>query len=521
MQDLDSRAGLRRSFLGRGIAASLVAGAALAPQPVRALSLTDIRSVKDYGAVGNGSTDDTAAIQSAMNGNSNGVYFPRGQYRVTSTLTNSGSGLVLFGDGPQASEIRVDFASGDVLRLGDAALTTFNTNVEVRGLSVNSASARSSGAAISLNYILFARVSDCLFINQYDGIVATLCTAAKISDVNMLNSLAANTAEGCGIIINRGTDYFLARCFVKNDNTHGVAGLYVKSTTACWVSDCDFIGYAVGLKIEPDTNTSAPDRFISYLFLSQCAFDSCSDAAILVSGPTSSEVLGIRMTNCWGGSSLYGLKIVNSGATTFDGFEFNGCRFVYNDREGVRLDSGTINRVNLQDCTVAGNSSTGDGTYSGIYVGTGVSGFRCVGGSSGSGLGFSYPSFSMRQKYGIELASGASSDITIVGVDLSGTGNRYGSCSDGSAAAVKNIAANGGFVTCNNGVANFTGGTTTLVVNHGLSGMIPTYVEVTFADNPGGTYWVTNRTTTSFTVNLSAAPSGNTYFFWRAGTYLT
>lgn len=43
--------------------------------------LTDIRSVKDYGAVGDGVTDDGTALQNALNANAGGIlYFPKGKY---------------------------------------------------------------------------------------------------------------------------------------------------------------------------------------------------------------------------------------------------------------------------------------------------------------------------------------------------------------------------------------------------------------------------------------------------------
>jgi polygalacturonase len=51
--------------------------------------LADTKNVKDFGARGNGSTDDTAAIQAAITAahNSGGiVFFPPGNYRVTSTV---------------------------------------------------------------------------------------------------------------------------------------------------------------------------------------------------------------------------------------------------------------------------------------------------------------------------------------------------------------------------------------------------------------------------------------------------
>lgn len=59
--------------------------------------LSDTVSVKDFGAVGDGTTDDTVAIQNAIN-TGLPVYLPAGQYTVSTTITNT-TDLILFGDG--------------------------------------------------------------------------------------------------------------------------------------------------------------------------------------------------------------------------------------------------------------------------------------------------------------------------------------------------------------------------------------------------------------------------------------
>ena len=75
-------------------------------------------SVKDYGAVGDGVTDDTAAIRAALadgrsnataeyNGVPKGLYFPAGTYLVRDTLSWNGCCVVLQGAGPNASVIRL------------------------------------------------------------------------------------------------------------------------------------------------------------------------------------------------------------------------------------------------------------------------------------------------------------------------------------------------------------------------------------------------------------------------------
>lgn len=68
-------------------------------------------NVKDpaYGAKGDGVTDDTAAIQAAINSGLP-VFFPPGQYKITSTLSCP-KGTALYGSGPAAQNTNIATAS--------------------------------------------------------------------------------------------------------------------------------------------------------------------------------------------------------------------------------------------------------------------------------------------------------------------------------------------------------------------------------------------------------------------------
>ena len=62
--------------------------------------MRDVVSVKDFGAVGDGVTDDTAAIQAAMAAaNGKAIYFSTGTYKTTSSTFSSLSNMLIFGDG--------------------------------------------------------------------------------------------------------------------------------------------------------------------------------------------------------------------------------------------------------------------------------------------------------------------------------------------------------------------------------------------------------------------------------------
>ena len=79
----------------------------------------NIINVKDAGATGNGSTDDAAAIQAAINSAPNPavIFFPAGVYRIESML-NLKSGIVLRGEGHKSTRIECLTGSGCIRMRG-------------------------------------------------------------------------------------------------------------------------------------------------------------------------------------------------------------------------------------------------------------------------------------------------------------------------------------------------------------------------------------------------------------------
>ncbi len=64
-----------------------------------------IKNVKDFGATGDGTTDDTAAVQAALNAatHASPVYFPKGVYYIPVPLVVVNGKI--FGDGIGQSSI--------------------------------------------------------------------------------------------------------------------------------------------------------------------------------------------------------------------------------------------------------------------------------------------------------------------------------------------------------------------------------------------------------------------------------
>jgi hypothetical protein len=98
-----------------------------------ASKLQESVSVKDFGAVGDGTTDDTAAIQAAVNAVAtsgiNTILFPQGKYKVTTAITPK-SRMILVGTSTSATDNYDPAGSGSTIVLGD------NSFINWTGVSV-------------------------------------------------------------------------------------------------------------------------------------------------------------------------------------------------------------------------------------------------------------------------------------------------------------------------------------------------------------------------------------------------
>jgi Pectate lyase superfamily protein len=107
-------------------------GLEFAPAPGGSGGLTGWIDVKaDFGASGNGSTNDTQTIQTALNSGASVVYLPPGTYRVTSQLTVT-PGTKLVGAG--AGKTIID-GSGASIGDGSAVFRCIGTEIVLPALS--------------------------------------------------------------------------------------------------------------------------------------------------------------------------------------------------------------------------------------------------------------------------------------------------------------------------------------------------------------------------------------------------
>ena len=216
-----------------------------------------VANVKDFGAVGNGVTDDTAAIQAAMDALPNGsaLYFPRGRYVVSSTLNCERQHFRIYGESAP-SQNGQNQREGSVIEFSQAT---------TQGIIFD------DDQAVTTNSTRRIGVENMGFVGDTTSAILQFNDAPQI---NIENVFVDNKTTGSG----RGINFL--RCFLvstknlfvfKSDNERAtdsigirltldnpqLAGIYnFQSTTVR--------GWGTGLKVEGSYTSSGDQRWQSF-----------------------------------------------------------------------------------------------------------------------------------------------------------------------------------------------------------------------------------------------------------------
>lgn len=182
-----------------------------------------IINVRDYGAVGNGSADDTTAINSAIGAlTSYGtLYFPSGKYNVTWSAAISGlSHITICGDGFSSELHNTVTGTG----AGGLVINNSCSYVSIRDLALTSAaSTRSSGCGVRM-YAGHSSVVDCYIYGwpEFGILFNDENTPAFIGNFKAQGNLIDST-HGDGIHIGTGAvDVLVIGNHIMNTGDDGI-----------------------------------------------------------------------------------------------------------------------------------------------------------------------------------------------------------------------------------------------------------------------------------------------------------
>jgi len=476
----------------------------------------ELLNVRYFGAVGDGTTDDTAAIQAAIDyaelltttGNLRGavVYLEAGNYKVTSTLTVTTSRVYLQGDGETITQIARNTDYGDTIAFTNGAASAIS-NVGVMNMTIThdiTTVGVSSGAHINYNGCYKTTTRNVNLIYGYNQLLIRGGAFHDVDNVHMIGTYVSadakrNSLSGLKLTALTTNPGGLVTLATQVRVRHmQIGGALQASHLYCILiegseeveinqSHCAHGQYNVYI------TQNALDEPILETNFTDCYFDANAVHNIFMTGSTATGDYYIGQTSfnaChikaggYGGSGLHVDGTVRAGAyaQATRGLTVDACHISANILHGINL-TGCNNAI-ITNNEIKGNSYSSAGTYVGLIIGVAadrvmvsnnIIGGDAVGKSTGN------------QIYGIRIDNGCS-DISVIGNDVEN--NYTASISDGSTTTAKIIENNKGYYdkprvlaneatpTVINGKLFRTGGTTTITdFDDGLEGQVITILS--------------------------------------------
>lgn len=152
----------------------------------------DVVNVKDFGAKGDGESNDTEAIKAAINSDLGAVYFPKGTYLVESIITPI-SGMTLIADNNAEIVSTITTVPGEynqIFRADDAT-----SNITINGVKFSSEN-------INFNaFGFYGQVTNLTLINNECEGCGLVTTFAGVINANVNNNYIHSPAsEGSGVL---------------------------------------------------------------------------------------------------------------------------------------------------------------------------------------------------------------------------------------------------------------------------------------------------------------------------------
>jgi len=382
--------------------------------------LQDIVSVKDFGATGDGATDDTSAIQAAIDdiGTIGGiVYFPPGTYLVTA-LTVSDSAVTLTGAGIGATNIVSATTTGDIITV--AAVTGFSiNNMDVGTINGTESTA---GAHIVLNKTVKPRLYNLNIRDFWNGIEVNGGWFQEYESI-VFNASSWKTTASNAMMLFTVHSSLSGNWWCSNIKLHRIDGVGLNAVNP-WVTDgyrvesCDWLQISNshvnkannGLRISPHTNAT----ILSDVDVSGCYFDEAGANNVLIDGANAPTTFGgFRFT---GGTFFRdaGSRSINcayTGATAIRQVLFGDCIFERSSNEAIRWSPTTTSyALKINDSHFLNPND--DGTPRNTIYLAAVENVTISSNTFDETLG--------NDQTGIILGSGTSADVVAVGNNFKG-----------------------------------------------------------------------------------------------------
>jgi len=457
----------------------------------------DTVCVKDFGAVGDGSTDDTAAFNSAhtaaaaVNGS---VYVPgtAAGYKISGTIVAKAP---MYGDG-FSTVLTTSSATANVI-------TCAVQGVTLRDFQITTSVTRTAGNYISTSGAYYFSIVRVHMFNWWNcvSIGGAATTYMRMVDC-FLNTI---TSGGTAIVVNTTgggcVDHVFQNVLIGGPSSGAQCsgGILINNAGDITLDHVSTVKCGTGLNLAPGTGQA-----IQALYCTNSFFDSGTGTGVQFNMTGTGSIQLAKFVNVWSCTNTNGFVLGATASGTCLRSEFINC--VGSNNAGGQ--GFIINYTGVTDTLVYGGSFSAN--TNGFYAVSGVTKFKVrdvVLGATGQ--------FAANSSNGLVLA-GSNDNFNIEGCSVTGYSISAPSGTPGQSYYIKD---NQGVVTSAQGQPTLTAAATTTTVTHGLAAT-PRIQDIRLTNNSGwgtaGQFWVTNPTTTQFTITTSANPGAGVLVSWDA-----
>lgn len=329
----------------------------------------NVVNVKDYGATGNGVTDDTAAIQNAINAvttNGGTVFFPSGHY-IANVIAYTNVQLTSFAPAPPyyVQWSPVPSSTSPIID----TISTTQTGIVIQGFSFVGQGATPAGVGVRFQNVNGGTIKDCEFWNFADqAILISAGIDCRLYNVGAGSSLLNRTrTQHSGVIEIQGTsDHILNNVQADaGESSLSSGNMYVNAFV---LNNCTSVHL---INVEATTADLG-----CYINSSNTSMINCSAAGNMAHG--------FYFDSTYGGSTVVDCLSINNSiaaSNTYDGFYIAGGGNVFTSCQAVTEVGPTFQRYGFHDTSTNNTPYT---SANNVYIGV-------TGGSNLSGL-FSFAS---------------------------------------------------------------------------------------------------------------------------------
>lgn len=323
--------------------------------------LKDFVNIKDFGAKCDSVTDDTAAIQRAVDAMPTGgtLFFPGGNWIVVDGVINLNTGIII--QGSKTTLVKTaGVTTSEFFNANNSSITIRDMRLIGPGSTVASANTYAINTSVPADRFVAQNV----IISEVWGgfrMLSTVytienCEVNHFKEIGVIVDQSGNT-DGIGIIHNLVTS--------PVPESYPYAGIKLEHAVGTIISDSEIMGGNGGIVCD-----SPAGKFVTSLKIDNTYMDSSGAAGFVVYN-NGGYAQRIVISDSWMTGSLLGNGLTIHDGAQVDGLKISNCEVNGNHSYGMAFgNNAVISNLDITDCIGTGNG------VADVYLGVNVKNFN-------------------------------------------------------------------------------------------------------------------------------------------------